>query len=431
MLLKRLLCCVLSRIEWRDRGSLYSAAKIFPAVVGLILLCQMPAFAQAITPPDAAILNMAMETPLLVTSPGPGYSNEQLDYAMTIGIERTPKGRIWACWVAGGDSDKGLFVLSTSDDNGDSWSAPRLVIDPTDAPTGLRRRTLVGALWTDPLGRLWLFFDYSMGYFDGRAGDWATVCENPDDAQPVWSEPRRIWHGATLNKPTVLRSGEWMLPISLWQRKVINPKELRNLYPELDADRKAHVFVSTDQGASWHHRGGIVFPDFSFDEHSIIERRDGSLWMLARTGKGMYESVSRDSGKTWSEPTFAYPHTVSRFFIRRLASGALLLVRHGAIDVKLPKRTHLTAMVSDDDGKTWTGGLLLDGRDGVSYPDGFQAPDGSIFISYDRERAREREVLMARFTEEEVRAGKITSPDSKLQILVHKALGNLKPVPTK
>ncbi len=36
-------------------------------------------------------------------------------------------------------------------------------------------------------------------------------------------------------------------------------------------------------------------------------------------------------------------------------------------------RSHLTAWLSEDDGKTWRGGLMLDERATVSYPDGFQA----------------------------------------------------------
>ena len=78
---------------------------------------------------------------------------------------------------------------------------------------------LVGNLWTDPLGRLWLIFDQSMDMFDGRAVVWVALWENPDAEQPTWSAPRRLWHGVTLNKPTVLSNGEWMLPISLDQRE--------------------------------------------------------------------------------------------------------------------------------------------------------------------------------------------------------------------
>jgi hypothetical protein len=33
----------------------------------------------------------------------------------------------------------------------------------------------------------------------------------------------------------------------------------------------------------------------------IVELRDGSLWMLARTKAGISESHSADQGRTWSE----------------------------------------------------------------------------------------------------------------------------------
>src|SRR6476659_7014997 len=75
------------------------------------------------------IADFALIPPTLNTSPLPQYDNDKLDYGMTIGIERTPKGRLWACWVAGGDSSKAFFVLATSDDNGETWSKPRLVVD--------------------------------------------------------------------------------------------------------------------------------------------------------------------------------------------------------------------------------------------------------------------------------------------------------------
>jgi hypothetical protein len=94
----------------------------------------------------------------------------------------------------------------------------------------------------------------------------------------------------------------------------------------------------------------------------IVERKDGNLWMLSRIRYGMGQSTSHDSGRTWS-PIQPAPikHTVSRFFIRKLLSGNLLLVKHGPID----QRTHrelLTAFISTDDGATWSKGLMLDER---------------------------------------------------------------------
>ncbi len=52
------------------------------------------------------VADLALIPPTLNTAPLPKYDYDKLDYGMTIGIDRTPKGRLWACWVAGGDSPK-------------------------------------------------------------------------------------------------------------------------------------------------------------------------------------------------------------------------------------------------------------------------------------------------------------------------------------
>lgn len=392
------------------------------AFLGTIIALYEMAQAQTIT-------SEALEIPVINTKPLPQYNYDRLDYGMTIGIERTEKGRIWACWVGGGDNEDAFFVLSTSDNNGKSWSAPRMVIDPHSSKLEEKRRTLVGALWLDPLGRLWLFFDQAMTYFDGRAGTWFTICKNPDSENPVWSAPQRIWHGCTLNKPVVLNDGSWMLPVSLWDRKKIKSDTYKEAFHELDSLRMAHVFISTDSGKTWNRQGGVAFPRPQFDEHHVIERKDGSLWMTARTVAGIWQSVSEDKGKTWSSPTPYLPHIGSRHFIRRLKSGRLLLIKHGDIDERTNTRSKLTAYLSEDEGKTWIGKLMLDERRGVSYPDGFQAPDGTIYISYDRNRDTDGEILMARFTEQDVLSGKFSARNSKSRILISRPAGLDKVIP--
>lgn len=369
------------------------------------------------------IADHALVPPTVNTSPLPEYDYDRLDYGMTIGIERTPGGRFWACWVAGGDSPDAFFVLASSDDDGETWSRPRVVLDSHEEGLGAKRSILVGNLWTDPKGRLWLFFDQSMDMFDGRAGVWVTVCENPDDKAPSWSRPRRIWHGVTLNKPTVLSTGEWMLPVSLDQRPGF--RQFRGCFRELDPLRGANVFVSTDEGATWKRRGVRTFSNPDWHEHMIVERKDRSLWMLARTRNGIMESQSTDGGRSWSTPVpSGIKHPVARFHIRRLASNHLLLVKHGTTIDSHQGRSQMTAWLSDDDGKTWQGGLMLDERSGVSYPDGFQAPDGTIYISYDRNRATDGEILMARFTEEDIRARRLVGPRSKLKMLISRPLAD-------
>ncbi len=364
------------------------------------------------------VADLALVPPKLNTSPLPEYDYDQLDYGMTIGIERTPGGRLWACWVAGGDSPKAFFVLATSDDDGETWSKPRLVVDSHSKELPRERSVLVGNLWTDPLGRLWLIFDQSMDMFDGRAGVWMARCDNPDADEPQWSEPKRIWHGVTLNKPTILSSGEWMLPISLDQRNGFGP--FKNCFRELDPLRGANVFVSTDEGQTWERRGAARFPNPDWHEHMIVERKDGSLWMLARTAKGIMETTSTDGGRTWAQPNepAGVRQPNARFHVRRLKSGRILLVKHGDQIDSHQGRVQLSAWLSEDEGKTWQGGLVIDERKGISYPDGFQAPDGTIYISYDRNRATDGEILLAKFTEEDVLAGKIVDEKSKLKVLI-------------
>ena len=373
------------------------------------------------------VADLSLIPPKLNTSPLPEYDYDQLDYGMTIGIERTPGGRLWACWVAGEDGPKAFFVINRSEDDGETWSKPCLVIDSHDPKhLPMPRSVLVGNLWTDPAGKLHLFFDQSMQAYDGRAGAWETICENPDAEEPIWSEPRRIWHGAVLNKPTVLSTGEWLLPLEF--PNFPNAGRIFNqVHKHLEPLRGANVFVSNDQGKTWTRRSAVKFPNPSWPEHMFVELNDGRLWMLARTGKGAMQCFSSDGGYTWTEPSFpTFSHPVARFFIRRLASGRILLVKHGkAIDAN-PGRAQLTAWLSEDEGQTWKGGLMLDERAGVSYPDGFQAPDGTIYISYDRNRSKDGEILLAKFTEDDVLSGRLVGPKSKLKMLISRPLKNFK-----
>jgi len=81
-------------------------------------------------------------------------------------------------------------------------------------------------------------------------------------------------------------------------------------------------------------------------------------------------------------------------------------------------RSHLTAFISKDDGATWEGGLLLDERGGISYPDGQQAKDGTIYITYDYSRTRHRAIYVATFTEADALAGEDVSGKVRLRMEV-------------
>jgi hypothetical protein len=80
-------------------------------------------------------------------------------------------------------------------------------------------------------------------------------------------------------------------------------------------------------------------------------------------------------------------------------------------------------MLSEDEGKSWKGFLLLDGRDGVAYPDAVEDENGNIYIAYDYNRTTDKELYAAVITEADILASKIISPASRLGILVNKATG--------
>lgn len=397
-----------------------------------LLAATLPAQAQV------ARSDPALQPVPAIADPGSGYKVEQRLFQGIPGLARAPRGRLWATWYGGG-ADEGpdnYVMLATSADNGRTWSQIVRVIDPP----GLLR-TYDPGLWLDPQGKLWWFYMQSYGFWDGRAGVWAVTTDEPDKAAPRWTEPRRLVDGIMMNKPTVLKNGDWLFPVSIWAdapAKTLPPTDRKYVPPEQwhwdVANVGAHVYRSRDRGTSFEDLAKVRTAEPSPDEHMFVERKDGSLAMFIRHRGGIAESASRDGGRTWTAPQQSgIPHAISRFFIRRLKSGKLLLVKHhspgidpawmrgGATPQPKQGRSNLTAFLSADDGATWTGGLMIDERNNVSYPDGDQAPDGRIFIVYDFNRKAEREILVATFTEDDIAAGKLVRSDSRLRMLVNAA----------
>jgi|TARA_R110001592_G_scaffold344664_2_gene636038 hypothetical protein len=383
----------------------------------LITLLLITAFIQAEEKSDQT--DPALVAPPINTSPGKEYADDTRMFQGIPGLSRAANGRLWALWYAGGTGEGELnyVVLVTSGDDGKTWSGPKLVIDPP-GPV----RAYDPAIWHDPSGRMWVFWAQSYRWWDGRSGVWAITTDDSDQENPKWTEPRRLCNGIMMNKPTVLSNGDWLLPVAIWKQPAKDSIEHRFDLPE---ERGGNIFISKDQGKTFQLLGQTDVPERTFDEHMIVERKDNSLWTLVRTRYGIGESISTDGGKNWSKGKASdIPHVNARFFVRRLKSGNLLMVRHNPADKK--SRRDLTAFLSQDDGKTWQGGLLLDERSGVSYPDGVQSDDGTIYIIYDFARTRDKKILMATFTEEDVLAGKPVSDKARLRVLVNQATGTPK-----
>ena len=333
-------------------------------------------------------------------------------------VERTRNGRLFACFYSGGVTEKnGNFaVLCVSDDDGRTFSEPIAVAD-----MGPDMRAFDAVLWMDPLDRLWFV--------------WAVMpenrvefvrCANPDADELTWEPVRRLGYDIMLNKPIVTSNGDWLFPCAVWQPGVTAGEAGGS-----DGNPTgAHVFISRDQGETFELYGTAFSPekDRIFDEHMLLEKKNGELMMYLRTRKGIAESISTDGGKTWCPGYYGnLSGPNSRFHIRRLRSGSVLLVNH----YQFNGRNNLTAMISDDEGQTICAHLLLDEREQVSYPDMAESEDGFLYIIYDRERGAHyekdvdystyaKEILMAKITEEDIRSGHLLNPDSRLKGIVSK-----------
>lgn len=159
----------------------------------------------------------------------------------------------------------------------------------------------------------------------------------------AWQEER----AAMFDEEALRYSLEGLFPIVWWgDMRVARDKSLlTGIYPGLldgDAAHKWGVFFyrSTDEGRSWRIQGRIRYqPDLEadpqaegrdgFSEPAFELLRDGSLLAVMRTTDGlgvgpMYESRSRDMGKTWSKPrAIARAGVLPRLLL--LGNGVLVL----------------------------------------------------------------------------------------------------------
>ena len=308
----------------------------------------------------------------------------------------SPKGRYWAVWYAGptaGEDHHNYLVLTSSTDGGRTWTEKWILDLDFEGP----RRAFDSELWISPDGKLrWTWTDRCGPVQADAAFDQLWMATLDPETGDVVEAPRQIAKGVMMNKPTVLKNGTWIFPVSQWGAK-----------------ESAGCWASTDSGRTFAKRGGVTLPQANrqFDEHTILERRDGTLVCYIRGQNGshnaLWEAESRDGGFTWGAPRLSKPGNLSsRTFVTKLRDGRWLMVKHGGFGKVYAKRQNLTALISEDEGRTWWGGLLLDGRTECSYPDGQQLPDGSVVVVSDFSRVKTREISFVRFSPDDVIAGR-------------------------
>jgi len=335
--------------------------------------------------------------------------------------------------------------------------------------------------WRDPNGRVWLAWCQSTGEYDFRCkyfekknsqwsrfgSTWAIYTDNPDDPEPTWSKPRRLFDGNMINKPTFLKNGTALYPVCQFVMK-----DIQDMHSQKEG---AGVYLSKDNGETFEQISNVRFPDSRYAEHMLVEKNDGTIWMMGRREPsslrlqrwsnkadnfvnvfapldGIVEAFSKDGGYTFGPALFSkIPGIGSRTFIARLKSGNLLLMKSWAEDERWlagkpkgntlrPQRRAVTAYISKDDGKTWQGGFYLfdvrattvpTDKKFTQYPDGSQAVegenDGFIYITWDYSRFDEPEIHGAKLTEADILAGKVVTKGSIADAVINKGPKSEKP----
>lgn len=292
----------------------------------------------------------------------------------------------------------GKTVLNVSEDDGHTWSAPRVIQDSPldDRDAGIielgNGRLLVSwftsntqlyaqqewarerladwqpllSTWTEETIRRWL-------------GSWVILSE---DRGITWSAPIRVPVSAP-HGPVKLRCGELRY---LGKRFVSG-------WDEMD-DGMIVAAGSRDGGQRWEELGAVpVYPGTdpaNYHEPHLLELPSGRLLgairvedhhgkTLANAGVptfSMMLTASDDGGRTWS-PARPLGFHGSPPHLRRHSSG-LLLLTYGYRQPPYGQRVAL----SSDDGATWEHDWIIrdDGPDGdLGYPSTVEMADGSLF----------------------------------------------------
>ncbi len=325
-------------------------------------------------------------------------ADARLEYEGCPSIVASANGKeIYSTWYARGTKIPNQIGVSISLDEGKAWTINKLVVQPN----GSSKKISDPALWRDNKGKIWLFFTSwpaSIPTLYASQISW-------DGTHIQYTDPINISTGIMLNKPVCVSGKDFALfPVSIW----------RNLKPSKSGKIQAGAFIhrvdykaeneSINTLTPYSELEGLTDEQWAYDEHQIVQTSStGNFLALLRGKDGLHFSTSTDDGKTWTSlsPFKAVdPAAPSRFHISRLQSGNLLLILNHS-----ERRSHMTAFLSEDGGKTWPHQLLLDKRRKVSYPDASQTEDGAIHIIYDRDRQEARDIIHIRISEADIIKG--------------------------
>lgn len=248
-----------------------------------------------------------------------------------------------------------------SEDGGRTWSKPFIVQSNTakynTGRLALLRARPVSPISATPTASLLSLIYVNQNDFYENQLYWTTSIDEGKN----WSTRIPINDVGTLghvcqrgDTALVLRSGRILVPV----------------YAMFGGMCASFMYYSDDGGNTWQRSHGEISIRLcegkhtvgyaEFEEPAVVELRDGRLLCFGRTRMGqIYQSVSSDGGRTWSEvgPT-GLASSYSPCSLKIVPStGDILCIWNQVSAQEIADglgRMRLSCAISKDDGKTWT-----------------------------------------------------------------------------
>ncbi len=298
-------------------------------------------------------------------------------------------GILAAAWYGGTrEGARDVAIFFSTQKNRERWSEAQVLVTAESAQNELGhyvRKVGNPVVFSNTQGRIRLL------YVAIAVGGWSgsSLClKESDDSGTTWSPSRRLvlspfFNVSELvkNGPTPLAGGGWVVPIY---------HELFGKFPELlwmdESGHPSSPIRTRAFGGRTAFQPAMVALD---SEQAVL------LCRTANDRRDLLISRTADRGETWSPPTpSGLPNSDSGIDAIRLASGRLLL----AFNDTNSGRANLRLATSNDAGRTWSRGPVVESEDGeeFSYPFLLQTRDGWIHMAYTWKR---RAIQVATFNE--------------------------------
>lgn len=362
-----------------------------------------------------AVQNMGINTMETVVFDGnTGWTHQEVTYrlACAVNIVEAGNGDLLVTWLSGSDkepSPDNCVLMARSTNNGKTWSQPQVLI-----PAGKNAAHITNLYRSSDdtlmaLGAYWPAEDeYTTWYYFRMTSD---------DHGHTWTDPKPFTllnNRASLGRRIPLNGGTWLFPGTCFQERdvplhgsieAIAAAEdetqavlLADRYDEPNTNKFSRFLHGCLAFSTGDDQASILEPSSRINnrplgliEPSAVQLTDGTIAMLMRAEWGgfLWESRSKDLGKTWSPADQTdIPNPSSMAQLLRLTDGRIALFHNptgGEVGQRGP-RNPLELWISNDEMRTWSEKTVIAHGGRCAYPHAIESMDGQILVAYDRDR---------------------------------------------